>query len=68
MSRVGRERWSILKRSEHIQFGCTQREMTDAQVHEILDFEKVLWKPAESAGKAFQALANWISCGVFCGS
>lgn len=62
-----RERWSILKRSG-ISSLDAQREMTDAQVHEILDFEKVLWEPAESAGKAFQALANWISCGVFCGS
>lgn len=34
----------------------------------LLGFEKVLWKPAESTGKAFQALANWISCGVFCES
>lgn len=40
----------------------------DAQADEILSFETVLWKPEKSTGKAFQALANWISPDVFCES
>lgn len=67
MSQSGEKKWSILKQSEHIQFGCTQ-ELTDTQADEKLGFQKVLLKRADFAGKAFQALANWISCGVFCGS
>lgn len=63
---MGRKRWSILKRSEHNQCGSTQGEVIGAQVDEVLGFEIVLGKPADSSGKAFQALANWISCGVFC--
>lgn len=63
-----REKWCVLKQSEHIKLGCIQGELIDAQVDEIVDFQKVLWKPEDSTGKAFQTLANWISCGVFCRS
>lgn len=59
---MGRKRWSILKGSEHKQCESTQGEVIGAQVDEILGFEIVLWKPADSSGKAFRALANWISC------
>lgn len=52
VSESGEKKRSILKQSEHTQFGCTQ-ELTDTQVDEKLGFQKVLSKPAEFAGKAF---------------
>lgn len=68
MSQSG-ERQSVLKRSEHNWVGNTQGGLMDAQADEILGFEKVLsLLTRESTGKAFQALANWISCDVFCES